>query len=210
MANVTFPSNMSFQNEMESRAVLRQTLRNARKSLGNDAYCYAQQAIANQLRSIVPQDKKCNVAVYLENDGEVNLDTFITHCWTSLPNITFSLPVLHPVNKGHLLFLRYAPHTRLVTNKFNINEPELACYEVIPTPNIDLFLMPLVGFDKKGHRLGMGGGYYDRTLAFTQRVENKPTLIGIAHDIQEVDTLPIAYWDIPLDGIVTPTRILKF
>ena len=128
---------------------------------------------------------------------------------TSMPT-TFSLPVLHPVCKGHLLFLEYGPHTTLVKNKYNIDEPELACPNVIPTSTIDVILMPLVGFDSKGNRLGMGGGYYDRTLAFTQFTQQKPILIGIAHDEQEVETLPFEPWDIPLDIIVTPKRILTF
>ena len=128
---------------------------------------------------------------------------------TTMPT-TFSLPVLHPVCKGHLLFLEYGPHTTLVKNKYNIDEPELACPNVIPTSTIDVILMPLVGFDSKGNRLGMGGGYYDRTLAFTQFTQQKPILIGIAHDEQEVETLPFEPWDIPLDIIVTPKRILTF
>ena len=128
---------------------------------------------------------------------------------TPMPT-TVSLPVLHPVCKGHLLFLEYGPHTTLVKNKYNIDEPELACPNVIPTSTIDVILMPLVGFDSKGNRLGMGGGYYDRTLAFTQFTQQKPILIGIAHDEQEVETLPFEPWDIPLDIIVTPKRILTF
>ncbi|MEQ3639487.1 MAG: 5-formyltetrahydrofolate cyclo-ligase [Alteromonas sp.] len=132
---------------------------------------------------------------------------------TSAPksiSTTFSLPVLHPFCKGHLLFLKYGPHTTLVKNKYNIDEPELACPNVIPTSTIDAILMPLVGFDNKGNRLGMGGGYYDRTLAFTRFTQQSPILIGIAHDEQEVDTLPYASWDIPLDVIVTPKRVLNF
>jgi 5-formyltetrahydrofolate cyclo-ligase len=131
---------------------------------------------------------------------------------TTMPT-TFSLPVLHPVCKGHLLFLEYGPHTTLVKNKYNIDEPELACHNVVPTSTIDVILMPLVGFDSKGNRLGMGGGYYDRTLAFTQLTQftqQIPILIGIAHDEQEVETLPFEPWDIPVDIIVTPKRILTF
>ena len=130
----------------------------------------------------------------------------------------FALPVLHPVCKGHLLFLFYSSHTALVKNKYKIKEPALSCQNVLPTSQCDVILMPLVGFDIKGNRLGMGGGYYDRTLAFTrtkrhsqdQLSPNNPKLVGIAHDIQKVKSLPIAPWDVPLDAIVTPTRTLIF
>ena len=75
----------------------------------------------------------------------------------------------------------------------------------MPTHELDVILMPLVGFDNDGNRLGMGGGYYDRTLAYTRHAIKKPVLIGVAHDLQRVDRLPYASWDIPLNAIVTPT-----
>ena len=64
--------------------------------------------------------------------------------------------------------------------------------------------MPLVGFDRHGGRLGMGGGFYDRTFEFVRRVPAlSPRLIGLAHDIQRMNLLPVQPWDIPLQGIVT-------
>ncbi|MFP9005247.1 5-formyltetrahydrofolate cyclo-ligase, partial [Pseudomonas aeruginosa] len=70
---------------------------------------------------------------------------------------------------------------------------------------LDLVLLPLVGFDEQGGRLGMGGGFYDRSLAYLARRKNghKPTLIGLAHECQKVDRLALASWDIPLAGTVT-------
>ena len=196
--------------DMNARAALRKTLRTARKAIATDAQRRAAKAVVSQLLLLFPRDQHCNVAVYLQNDGEVDLQAFVSHCWRELPNITFCLPVLHPVCKGHLLFLRYSAQTKMIENKYRIKEPQLACYDVIPAKNINFILMPLVGFDAAGNRLGMGGGYYDRTLAFTKLANTKPTLIGVAHDIQEVSALPIAPWDIPLDAIVTPTRMLHF
>ncbi|GEA05464.1 5-formyltetrahydrofolate cyclo-ligase [Alteromonas sp. KUL42] len=190
------------------RAHLRKALRVARKALSVNEQEYAAQAIAEQLSSFIALARPMNVAAYLSNDGEVNLMPYIEHHWQCSEHIQFSLPVLHPVCQGHLLFLEYASQTHMVKNKYGIEEPVLACQQVVPTQQLDIILMPLVGFDKLGNRLGMGGGYYDRTLAFTRKVEQKPMLIGIAHDVQEVDALPIAPWDIPLDAIVTPTQTL--
>lgn len=69
---------------------------------------------------------------------------------------------------------------------------------------MDIILLPLTGFDARGNRLGMGGGFYDRTLAFRQRAgQRRPLLVGIAHACQEVPLIPSASWDIPLDRIVT-------
>ena len=203
---------------MNSRAVLRKELREARRALSAVQQEEAARSMAVQLNSLSLLDRARNVAGYLVNDGEVNLKPYIDSQWQNNPSKQFALPVLHPVRKGHLLFLFYSRHTRLVRNKYNIEEPALSCQNVLPTSQCDVILMPLVGFDIKGNRLGMGGGYYDRTLAFTQTtshsydqlVSDKPKLVGIAHDIQEVNSLPIAPWDVPLDAIVTPTRTLLF
>ena len=70
--------------------------------------------------------------------------------------------------------------------------------------------MPLVGFDAAGNRLGMGGGFYDRTLAFMQRVPRpSPVLIGVAHQCQQEAQLPAAAWDIPLQLIVTDKKTIR-
>ena len=214
----------------ESRANLRKTLREIRNSISPEQRAHSALLINNQLNSLQYVATASSIAGYLVNDGEIDLSAFIQNTFMraensnttlmantaikSTPHLsfstTFSLPVLHPICKGHLLFLEYGPDTPLVKNRYNIDEPELACHNVMPTHCIDVILMPLVGFDNKGNRLGMGGGYYDRTLAFTRFTQQRPILIGIAHDEQEVDSLPYASWDIPLDVIVTPKRILTF
>ena len=77
---------------------------------------------------------------------------------------------------------------------------------------LDLILLPLVGFDLKGNRLGMGGGYYDRTLSYLRhrRFWIKPRLVGVAHECQKVDSLIARPWDIPLDAVVTETAFYRF
>lgn len=203
---------------LKSRTALRKELREARRALSAVQQEEAAYGIAEQLHQLPLLNHARNIAGYLVNDGEVDLGAYITSQWQSPPSKQFALPVLHPVCKGHLLFLFYSSHTALVKNKYKIKEPALSCQNVLPTSQCDVILMPLVGFDIKGNRLGMGGGYYDRTLAFTrtkrhshdQLSPNNPKLVGIAHDIQEVKSLPIAPWDVPLDAIVTPTRTLIF
>ena len=192
------------------RKNLRHQLRTVRNSISFEQHEESAFLVKKQLNSLACISNASSIAAYLVNDGELDLSKFIQQKWESKPSPTFSIPVLHPVCKGHLLFLQYAKSTPLVKNKYRIDEPELACQNVIPTHALDIILMPLVGLDNKGNRLGMGGGYYDRTLAFTRSSDQKPLLVGIAHDEQEVDTLPFASWDIPVDAIVTPTRILTF
>lgn len=68
--------------------------------------------------------------------------------------------------------------------------------------------LPLVAFDAKGRRLGMGGGFYDRAFAFKNKYKRLgPMLIGLAHSIQEVESLDVEHWDIPLDAIVTEKKV---
>ena len=206
------------QESMVARAQLRKKLREARRSLSFEQHEDAAKRVASQLNALPFLNESTTTAGYLVNDGEVNLKYYIDSVWQASSKKRFTLPVLHPVCKGHLLFLAYNPNTQLIRNKYNIEEPVLACENVIPVKQCDVILMPLVGFDSNGNRLGMGGGYYDRTLSFTQRQmgshlppkKHAPKLVGIAHDIQEVDALPIAPWDVPLDAIVTPTRTLHF
>jgi 5-formyltetrahydrofolate cyclo-ligase len=74
---------------------------------------------------------------------------------------------------------------------------------------LDLVLVPLVGFDERGTRLGMGAGFYDRHFAFLthRRTWHRPRLLGLAFDVQRVERLADAAHDVPLWGIVTDRGI---
>ncbi len=114
----------------------------------------------------------------------------------------------HPsVLKGQLLFLQYVNEDQLVYNKYRILEPKLDIRHLLPVKQLDVICTPLVGFDSIGHRLGMGGGYYDRTLSHWFKTGEGAKPIGIAHDCQHVERLPIESWDIPLPKIVTPPNM---
>ena len=82
---------------------------------------------------------------------------------------------------------------------------------MVPLSNIQILLMPLVGFDSQGNRLGMGGGYYDRTLAQWHN-GNRPNLspIGLSYNEQQVKQIPVESWDIPLPEIITPAQHWRF
>lgn len=195
-----------------SRVSLRKALRALRNELPESQQQHASFAVRENLLSLPDITDASSIACYLPNDGEVDLRPFMHACWelNKRSALHTSLPVLHPVCKGHLLFLRYTDKTPMRMNKYNIEEPVLACPDVIPTFHHQVILMPLVGFDANGNRLGMGGGYYDRTLASIQTQTIRPKLIGIAHDCQQVDQLPVQHWDIPVNRIVTPTQQLSF
>ncbi len=76
---------------------------------------------------------------------------------------------------------------------------------LVRAQKLDLILLPLVGFDTHCHRLGMGKGFYDRSLEFLNHRQHwrKPHILGLAHDFQRVESLPADPWDVPLQGVVT-------
>lgn len=183
---------------------LRQTIRATRKQLSLFQQLTAANKLLTQLRRHYWFNHSNNVALYLANDGELSCQFIIQHLLRS--GKTVALPVLHPINRRQLFFLRYDQHTPMRFNRFGIKEPLLKRSRMITPESLDLILMPLVGFDLKGNRLGMGGGFYDTTMSkiVSQGWRKSPRRVGLAHTCQQVAELPQEPWDIPLNAVVTP------
>lgn len=147
-----------------------------------------------------------NVAVFLSFDGELDTRPLIDRLWRAGKRVY--LPVLHPFSPGNLLFLHYHPESELQINRLNIHEPKLDVRDVLPLDRLDVLVTPLVAFDTHGQRLGMGGGFYDRTLQNWQQHGISP--VGYAHDCQQVAQLPVEEWDVPLPTVVTPSRLWEW
>ena len=147
------------------------------------------------------------IACYLPNDGEIDPTPLIERLW-KMKRQCF-LPVLSRLSRDRLWFAQVLPDTPLAPNRFGIPEPVVTAGSLLRAQELDLILMPLVGFDLKGNRLGMGGGFYDRSLEFLRHRRNwhKPRLIGLAHECQRLATLAPEPWDIPLQGVVTDRAI---
>jgi 5-formyltetrahydrofolate cyclo-ligase len=194
--------------QKHAKQQLRKTYRQRRNLLNQEQQAEASQQLvyilskAMEIHNVTPKV----IACYLCQDGEVDLTPFIQSCWDQ--QIQICLPILHPFSKGHLLFVNYVPESKMRPNKYGILEPQLSVIETRQLKDIDVICTPLVAFNHKGNRLGMGGGYYDRTLSTCMKNTQRPSLIGIAHDCQESQTLPSESWDIPMDMIVTPTRLI--
>ncbi len=120
------------------------------------------------------------------------------------------LPVLETSGEPHMRFVQCQPNSRLKKNRFGIPEPQSGT--ILPAQRLDLVITPLLGFDAEGNRLGMGGGYYDRTFAFRKKPRRlqRPFLLGLAFDCQQIDTLDVQPWDVPLDGILTESGLRYF
>lgn len=105
-----------------------------------------------------------------------------------------------------LVFRRFAPGIRFVVSSFGIREPGPR----VPAMRPDIVLMPLVGADRRGMRLGYGGGFYDRTIQHWRRAGHRPLLVGMAYETQYVARVPVGAHDQPLDMLVTETAIRRF
>jgi 5-formyltetrahydrofolate cyclo-ligase len=189
---------------LDPRQTLRRQLRQARRSLSTDEQLNAAQELfirttKHFLDQQAQQPKK--VALYLSNDGEISPHLLCEYFWQQ--NITTYLPV---IQDKQLIFARYSSNTEWQNNIYGIKEPATA--EYIAGADLDIVFLPLVGFDSNGGRLGMGGGFYDRTFA-NKRADRAPKLIGLAHNCQEVKNLPIEGWDVPLQAIITPKRVIQ-
>lgn len=185
------------------RNTLRRQLRQQRRALSPQQRRQAAHQLQRYLGSHPLFLHSQHIAFYLPNDGELDLQPLIERAWAMGKRCY--LPVLSPLYHNRLWFAPYHPHSRLQTNRFGIPEPKQNWREMRPVQSLDLILTPLVAFDDQGNRLGMGGGYYDRTLAYLRLRKHwkKPRLIGTAYGFQQVSHLDAANWDVPLHGIAT-------
>lgn len=192
---------------MLNRAQLRTEIRHRRQQLSVQAQQDAAAGLVRQLLNTAEVVAAQHIALYLSNDSEIDTAVLIRALWQAGKSVY--LPILHPFCPGYLIFQHYQPTTPLLPNRFAIPEPALNCAELCPVQQLDLIFTPLVAFDSDGQRLGMGGGFYDRTLAQLP-AQHHSRVIGLAHDCQQVPQLPVEPWDQPLDAVATGSRLLRF
>ena len=191
-------SNRMKSTQQTLRNQLRQQIRKTRANLTALQQQQAEDSITQQALALIEERNAQHIALYLSFDGEISTDKLIKILWAQGKQVY--LPVLHPFNPNHLLFLRYLPDTSMLKNKFGIWEPKLNVQNVLPLDELDILFTPLVAFDKQGNRLGMGGGFYDRTLQHWHKSSFIP--VGLAHQCQQVEQLPTEAWDVPLHQIL--------
>jgi 5-formyltetrahydrofolate cyclo-ligase len=192
-----------------SRSEIRRQMRQYRRGLDPHLQQQMSLALCRQITLSSLFRYSGHIAFYLPNDGEIDLRPLIDRALDMGKRCY--LPVLSPLYHNRLWFAPYHRESRVVYNRFGIPEPAVEWGKMRTPWTLDLILTPLVAFDSKGNRLGMGGGYYDRTLAYLtrRRYWRKPRLLGTAYDFQRVESLPHEAWDIPLQGIATESGILE-
>lgn len=180
---------------------LRRALRNARQALTRSEQRDHARRLARHLTKSVRFRRARRVALYWPADGEIDPRLLIDRD----RGRQWFLPVLRRYPRKTLFFARWRPGEPLVPNRFGIPEPKRQGCRRRMALSLDLILVPLVGFDDEGQRLGMGGGFYDRTLARLRRCRHwrRPCLIGAAHACQRVTRLRSRPWDVRLAAVMT-------
>ncbi|OOG59588.1 5-formyltetrahydrofolate cyclo-ligase [Rhodanobacter sp. C03] len=187
------------------RRELRQRLADQRRALTPPQRIAAAQGLRRSLEQLPEYLTDSRVAGYWASHGELPLNLVIPPLATR--GQQFLLPV---IGKGKRL--RFAPWQSgedVQPNRYGIPEP-VAPRELLEPFQLDLVLVPLLGFDRRGNRLGHGGGYYDRSFAFLneQVRPTEPLLVGIAYDFQELEIVGKESWDVALDFIATDRELI--
>ncbi len=188
------------------RTALRLRMRDRRARLSAAERLAAAQALAGWLEEVERYRSAHRLAGYWAIDGELPLLAL-------LPIIHSRGQIFHLPLLGADRRLRFAPWRTgeaIVVNRFGIPEPADRESGLLMPDELDVVLVPLVGFDRNGYRLGYGGGWYDRSFAFRKDLPagTGPLLIGIGYARQEIDPLAPMPWDVPLDFVATEHELI--
>ena len=186
----------------------RRRLRALRRSMPRAERAAAERAIAARLRRLGCARPGLRVAAYLAMPGEASLADFLATA--SATGTRLLVPRIASRRRRTLEFVELAPGASLRRGAYGIAEPA-GRGRPVRIGNLDVVLVPLVAFDRAGHRLGMGAGYYDRALAARRdrdRAYRRPKLVGIAYACQEVDSIEPRPWDVALDAVVTERELI--
>ncbi len=191
------------QTQPLSRSQLRRQLRAARRALSRSQQQRAARDLYRQLAQQPMFRRARHIALYLPSDGEIDPRPLLRAAQRR-GKATY-LPVLSAWPKSKMVFQRVRAGQNLRLNRFKIAEPRANRHQQRRVWTLDLIVLPLVGFDAHGGRLGMGGGFYDRCLAYRalRTQPQKPQLLGVAHECQKVEKLAMASWDVALTATVT-------
>ena len=183
----------------------RQQLAARRRALAPAQRIAAAQGLRRSLEQLPEYLTDARVAGYWACDGELPLNLVIPPL--AARGQQFLLPVLCPGR--HLRFAPWQSGEDVQPNRYGIPEP-VQPRELLEPFQLDLVLVPLLGFDRRGNRLGTGGGYYDRSFAFLneQVRPTEPLLVGIAYAFQELPDVDEEDWDVPLDYIATDLELI--
>ncbi|MGL6028584.1 MAG: 5-formyltetrahydrofolate cyclo-ligase [Legionella sp.] len=181
------------------KIALRTTMKQIRSRLTVPYRLTAAKQVIHQIKSLEQYRNAKRIALYCAINGEVDLAAL----WNTAP-MQGKFCYFPSLNEDKTLsFLPATPATAFKTNHYNIPEPDVSRELALPIEQLDLIIIPLVAFDSECTRLGMGAGYYDRTLEH----HKKGLFIGVAYSFQHMHFITPNTWDVPLDAVITPKKI---
>jgi 5-formyltetrahydrofolate cyclo-ligase len=187
----------SLRNPEREKRRLRQQLRQQRMALPAATRMAAAESVAAALLAESAFLRPGYVAGYWAMAGELPLHALQLRLPATL---VWCLPVI--AGERRLGFAPWRSGDALVSNRYGIPEPDVAASSLLAPEAMSAVLLPLLACCRNGRRLGMGGGYYDRSFAFRQLAPSPPLLIGVAYAFQTLADLPAEPWDVRLDAIV--------
>lgn len=192
-------------NSFKKKAI-RTYIRALRRNIHLSEQYIAAQLITNRLLALKCLHKSKNIAIYIAFDGEIQ--TYLAIQFLLSMNKRIYLPIISIKQPQTLLFAQYTLSTPLIQNLFNIYEPKFQTTTILPVKMLDIIFIPLVAFDEKKNRIGMGGGFYDKTLSYLNK-KNHCVSIGLGFDFQKIPTeiFPVGKKDIKLSYVITPHHI---
>jgi 5-formyltetrahydrofolate cyclo-ligase len=187
----------TLESKASQKQILRRRLRKLRAALDSGTRAQATAKATRRLLRLACVRRARLLGVYLETGSELSAATLRQTLVRR--GVRLHVPVI--IGDGVMAFVRLRHDTVLRRNRHAIAEPVARRPRVL-LRQLDVLIMPLVGFDDRGFRLGAGGGYFDRLLESRRRLR-RPSRIGLAFECQRLDALPQEPWDQPLDWIVT-------
>lgn len=192
------------------KLALRKRLRAIRRDIPDDVRKPAGRALVRLALSERLLARKRRIGIYVPAKGEIDCLPLLDRALHM--GAACFLPVVPRARQRRLWFSRLGPGAHWSVNRYGIPEFGHRQSRRERASALDILFLPLLGFDETGNRMGMGGGYYDTSLAFLARRKRwrKPRLIGLAFEAQKVERLPADPWDVPLDGVLTERRFYRF
>lgn len=190
----------------DSRALLRARMAVRRNELDAKQRISAAAGVLHALENLPGFMTDANIAGYWAVRGELPLNLAVAAL--ARRGQRYFLPVLGATRQ--LQFAEYTTGTPVAHNRFGIPEPATGAEQRLRPQDMDVVLLPLLAFDRQGHRLGTGGGWYDSSFAFLHEVARpaKPLLVGVGYSFQEVAAIPAEPWDVDLDYVATDSKLI--
>ena len=190
----------------DGRDLLRARMAVRRNELDAKQRIAAAAGVLHSLESLPEFMTDANVAGYWAVRGELPLNLAVASL--ARREQRYFLPVLGATRQ--LYFAEYSTGTPITHNRFGIPEPATPADQRLTPQDMEVILLPLLAFDRQGHRLGTGGGWYDTSLAFLREAPRPaaPLLVGIGYTFQEVESIPAEPWDVDLDYVATDSELI--